>query len=321
VPRPRRTWLRPAPLLAFCLTLAACGGSSSGEAGSTTTAGRPAVAPTPFDYDASRPLAVRDAGRANKDYPIVLRDVSFASPGGRVQGFLALPPGKARRPGVVFVHGSGGDRGQLLVQAMWLAGRGSVTLAITAPSATAPPGTSQGLTPVQGLRRQRDLAIRDVVAVRRAVDLLRSRPEVDGTRLGYVGWSAGARTGALVAGIERRLGAFVLMSGGATPVSAYAAQAPAELRDDVHRLLGPVDPLRTIGKARPGTLLLQDGRQDTVVPRAALEDLAAATPHGTEIRWYDAGHELDTKAYRDQLDWLAGKLAIHGRVRGALTGP
>jgi dienelactone hydrolase len=246
---------------------------------------RPAAAPTPFDYDASRPLAVRDAGRANKDYPIVLRDVSFASPGGRVQGFLALPPGKARRPGVVFVHGSGGDRGQLLVQAMWLAGRGSVTLAITAPSATAPPGTSQGLTPVQGLRRQRDLAIRDVVAVRRAVDLLRSRPEVDGTRLGYVGWSAGARTGALVAGVERRIGAFVLMSGGATPVSAYAAQAPAELRDDVHRLLGPVDPLRTIGRARPGTLLLQDGRQDTVVPRAALEDLAAEPSGLYEVSW------------------------------------
>lgn len=238
-----------------------------------------------------------------------------------MQGFLALPPGKPRRPGVVYVHGSGGDRGQLLVQAMWLAGRGSVTLAITAPSSTAAQGTSQGLTPVQGLRRQRDLAVRDVVAVRRAVDLLRSRPEVDPSRLGYVGWSAGARTGALLAGVERRIGSFVLMSGGAAPVSVYASQAPVALRDDVRRLLGPVDPLRAIARARPGSLLLQDGRQDAVVPRAALEDLAAATPDGTDIRWYDAGHELDTKAYRDQLDWLARKLAIHGRVRGALTGP
>lgn len=318
MPRPRRTLLWASAALALSLTLAGCGGSD--EAAETTPAPAP-TASTPFDYDASRPLAVRDAGRANKNYPVVLRDISFASPGGRVQGFLALPPGKPRRPGVVYVHGSGGDRGQLLVQAMWLAGRGSVTLAITAPSSTAAQGTSQGLTPVQGLRRQRDLAVRDVVAVRRAVDLLRSRPEVDPSRLGYVGWSAGARTGALLAGVERRIGSFVLMSGGAAPVSVYASQAPVALRDDVRRLLGPVDPLRAIARARPGSLLLQDGRQDAVVPRAALEDLAAATPDGTDIRWYDAGHELDTKAYRDQLDWLARKLAIHGRVRGALTGP
>lgn len=319
MPRPRRT-LPFAAALAVGLTLAGCGGSSGSEAGAETTPAPAPRASTPFDYDASRPLAVRDAGRANKDYPVVLRDVSFASGGARVQGFLALPPGPAKRPGVVFVHGSGGDRGQLLVQAMWLAGRGAVTLAITAPSSGAK-DTSQGLTPVQVLQRQRDFAVRDVVAVRRAVDVLRGRPEVDAQRLGFVGWSAGARTGALLAGVERRVGAFVLMSGGAAPVSVYAAQAPAALRDDVRRVLGPVDPLRTIRHARPGTLLLQDGRQDEVVPRGALEGLAAASPDGTEIRWYDAGHELDTKAYRDQLDWLAGKLAIHSPVRGALKGP
>jgi dienelactone hydrolase len=319
VSRPRRT-LPVAAALLLCLTASACGGSTGRDTRGQTT---PAPAPrgsTPFDYDASRPLDVRDAGRANKNYPIVLRDVSYASDGRRVEGFLALPPGAARRPGVVFLHGSGGDRGQLVVQAMWLAARGSVTLAITAPSARTK-DTSQGLTPVQALRRQRDLSVRDVVAVRRAVDVLRARPEVDPARLGFVGWSAGARTGALLAGVEHRIGAFVLMSGGAAPVSVYASQAPAALRDDVRRLLGPVDPLRTIAKARPGTLLLQDGRQDEVVPRGALEDLATATPDGTDIRWYDAGHELDTKAYRDQLAWLARKLGIRDPVPGALTGP
>ena len=307
--------------LALCLSLAACGGSSSSDEGDAAAPTPAAEAATPFDYDSSAPLAFRDTGRANSKYPVVLRDVSFKSGDKRLQGFLALPPGGGKRPGVVYLHGSGGDRGQLLVQAMWLAARGSVTLAITAPSAGAATDTPQGLTPVQGLQRQRDLAVGDVVAVRRAVDLLRSRPEVDPGRIGFVGWSGGARTGALLSGVEKRIGAFVLMSGGAAPVSVYASQAPAQLRPDVRRVLGPVDPLRLIKQARPGTLLLQDGRQDAVVPRGALEDLAGATPAKTEIRWYDAGHELNTVAYREQLDWLVRKLGIRGRVKGALTGP
>ena len=71
---------------------------------------------------------------------------------------------------------------------------------------------------------------------------------------GFVGWSGGARTGALLSGVETRIGAFVLMSGGAAPVSAYASQAPAGLRPDVRRVLGPVDPLRLIKQL----LLLRD---------------------------------------------------------------
>ena len=317
MPRPRRTPLWASAALALSLTLAGCGGSD--EAAETTPAPAP-TASTPFDYDASRPLAVRDAGRANKNYPVVLRDISFATPGGRVQGFLALPPGKPRRPGVVYVHGSGGDRGQLLVQAMWLAGRGSVTLAFTAPSSTAAQGTSQGLTPVQGLRRQRISPSATSSPCGAPSTCSGAGPSRSVTaRLRRLergcqdGGAAGRRRTA-----DRRVRPHV---GRAAPVSVYASQAPVALRDDVAASSAPSTPSETIARARPGSLLLQDGRQDAVVPRAALEDLAAATPDGTDIRWYDAGHELDTKAYRDQLDWLARKLAIHGRVRGALTGP
>ena len=55
--------------------------------------------------------------------------------------------------------------------------------------------------PLNALRRQRDLAVADVVAVRRGLDLLAARPDVDPKRLGFLGYSAGARTGALLAGV------------------------------------------------------------------------------------------------------------------------
>jgi dienelactone hydrolase len=220
----------------------------------------------------------------------------------------------------VYVHGSGGDRVDLLGPATWLAARGAVALAITAPSSVAT--TPGDLGPLPELRRQRELTVRDVVAVRRAVDLLSTLPGVERGRFGFVGWSAGARTGALLAGVERRIDAFVLMSGGATPVSAYAARAPSELRGDVSRILGQIDPIRLLRRARPESLLLQNGRRDEIVPPSALAALARAAPAGASVRWYPAGHALDAVAFRDQLAWLARKLELRGPpVPGARTGP
>jgi dienelactone hydrolase len=269
---------------------------------------------------ASAPL-LEDRGRVNEAEPLAVRDVSFALRGGRVEGFLVLPPGRERLPAAVYVHGAGGDRSQLLVPATWLAARGAVALTITAPSSV--DATPPGLTGLAALEWQRELTERDVAAVRRAVDALASRPEVDAARIGFVGWSAGARTGALVAAVEPRIDAFVLMSGGAEPVSAYARAAPAELRADVERILGAVDPLRSIGRAKRGSLLLQNGRRDEVVPQRALRALAkAAAPARPDVRWYAAGHELDDVAHRDQLAWLQRKLDVRGPpVAGASTGP
>src|SRR5262249_12224877 len=130
-----------------------------------------------------------------------------------------------------------------------------------------------------------------------------------------------AKTGALLAGAEPRLRALVLMSGGSPPLSAYVRQAPAGLRVDVRRVLGSVDPLVWIARARPGSLFLQDGTKDKVVPHSALVTLSQAAPERTKVVWSLAGHALNNKAYRDQLAWLTDTLRVGPRVFGARTGP
>ena len=47
-----------------------------------------------------------------------------------------------------------------------------------------------------------------------------------------------------------------------------------------------------------------------MVPRGALEDLAGATPAKTEIRWYDAGHELGERSKDERLAWLGRELGL-----------
>ena len=301
----------PAIAVLLALALAGCGSSSSST---SSRASRTAI----FGYDASAPLRYVDRGRVNRrPYPIAVHDVSFSSAGRRVEGYLVLPPGRGRHPAVVFVHGSGGDRTELLAQAAWLAARNVVALTITAPSSSA---RTSAPTPRALLEQARAVTIADVVAVRRAVDVLASLHSVDRRRIGYVGFSAGARLGALVAASEPRVRALALLSAGAVHVSAYAAAAPPSLRPQVRRVLGSVDPIRYIAYARPGSLLLEDGRKDMVVPRVALLNIAHAAPKGTPLRWYDAPHGLNRAAYRDAFAWLARKLPIQGKpVRGAAT--
>jgi dienelactone hydrolase len=297
------------------LVAAGCG------AGSESTSNGTAQPASPFRYDASAPLDYRDDGRVNSPYPIAVDDVSYAVPQGRVEGYLALPPGKQRVPAVIYLHGSGENRERFLLPAVWAAGRRAVGMTITLPSSNAGPAPG-GLTPAESLARDRRIFAADVVAVRRAVDVLSQLPQVDPERIGLVGWSLGARVAAVTAGAERRIRATVLMSGGSLPVSSYAAEAPANLRAQVRRSLSRIDPLRWVARARAGSVLFEDGRRDEIVPRAALLALAKAAPPGSVVRWYPAGHELNAQVYRDQLAFLAKKLPIDGpSVKGARTGP
>jgi dienelactone hydrolase len=274
-----------------------------------------------YAYDSSEPLARQDAGLANKDYPIAIHDISFHGGLERVPAFLLLPPGKGPYPAVIYLHGQGGDRLEMLYAASWLAGRRAVALTVESPYS---PTRAIELGPgVEGLRKERDRTVQQIVELRRAVDLLQSLPQVDDDKIGFVGYSAGARTGAILAGVEPRIHAFVFMSGGEDSVDEFMSLVSKEDQDEVRPLLEDTDGLKYIARASPSKLFFQAGRRDKVVPRDALETLIRAGSQPKKVTWYDAGHDLAVpKAQRDQLDWLADMLEIKGPpVQGALTGP
>jgi dienelactone hydrolase len=246
--------LRTLALLLALVTLAGCGASSTPGPQRTTTT---TAAPMPgFEYDRSAQLEYVDRGGVGRlPGGVTVHDVSFRSQRLRIDGYLLLPTDGGRHPAVVVVHGSGGDRRELLSQAGRLAARGFVALTLTEPSTTQ--RLTPRATPLALLRELRMVQIRDVVTIRRAVDVLQSLPQVEPKLIGYLGWSAGGRNGTFVAATEPRVKALVLLSTGSAPLSAFVAQSAAEAArarapDSRHRRPAPRDRSRAPRHDPPG---------------------------------------------------------------------
>ena len=155
----------------------------------------------PFAYDRGRPLQVRDVGVAASGPKATVHVVTYAAVG-RINAFVIVPRATGRHAAVLFLHGSGGNREDLLLPAVQLAKRGVVTMTISQPN--------DALT-------FRPL----VVNARRALDVLAARKDVDASRLGLVGFSLGAQTAAILAGDEPRLKAIGIIAGRGGPVPRY----------------------------------------------------------------------------------------------------
>jgi dienelactone hydrolase len=231
-----------------------------------TGCGSKAAAPDPFAYDVHRPLAVHDAGVALSGPKVAVHVVTFKG-ARQVNAFLVVPRRAGPRPAVLFLHGSGGNREDLLLPAIELASRGAVTMTISQPN------DAESFRPL-------------VVNARRALDVLAARGDVDPDELGVVGFSLGAQTAAILAGDEPRLKTVGILSGRGGSVPVYwLRRAKAQL-------------------------FLQAGRADDQVGRAGLERLIAAAPGHPRVRWYTAGHGMNSRAFDDQLTWQAERLGL-----------
>ena len=167
-----------------------------------------------FLYDRKMPLDVREIGVENRD-GIQVHDISYVSPkGGRVTAYLVAPPGKGKFAGLIFMHMRPGSRTIFLDEALSYARTGAVSLVIDAPFSRAGESKRDFDPTVTHPEIDRDIYIQTVIDLRRGVDLLLSRRDVDRKRIGFVGHSFGAHTGALLAGVEKRIKAYVIMAGG-----------------------------------------------------------------------------------------------------------
>src|SRR5687768_1248749 len=166
-----------------------------------------------FDYDQRLPLGVQEAGVENRN-GVRVHDISYASPkGGSVTAYLVVPSGRGRFAGAIFMHARPGSRSNFLGEALSLARAGTVSLLIDAPFSRSGESKREFDPTVTHPEIDRDIYIQTVIDLRRGVDLLLSRSDIDSRHIGFIGHSFGAHTGALLAGVERRIKAYVIMAG------------------------------------------------------------------------------------------------------------
>jgi dienelactone hydrolase len=299
--------MRRAHLVACVLLLAGCGGS--GE-----TAREPAQSPAPtlsaelldlYDYDSSAPFEEQEVKSEEKDGATV-HDLSYAGPNGRITAFYVVPAGDGPFPAVLFMPGAPGARFTFFSEAVELAKRGIASLLPDPPYSRPPIEDVVEFTPAD-----RDGIVQEVVEMRRAVDFLVSKDEIDPSRLGYVGFSWGGSLGANFAGVERRVGSFVLMS--AIPrlsadMTALAEERGVDAAEGYEEAMKPIDAVDYLPHVAPNALFLQFGSEDTRPSPEMGKEVQAAASMPKQAKWYEGGHELNDQARAEREDWLAERL-------------
>jgi len=265
-------------------------------------------------YDAAAALDLKVVATERAD-GVVTEDITFRGAGETVEAYLVRPEaGAGPFAGVLFVHwfeppNPTSNRTQFLPEARALARRGVVSLL---------PSTFWSDPERYKARRWQtdfDNSVAQAKNLRRALDVLLSRPGVDARRVAYVGHDYGAMFGALIAGVETRPKAYALIAGASRFADWYlfGSSTGVPAGEDLARFrqqLARIDPVTALGRAR-GSFFLQFGEQDKYTPRDNFLAFYAATPEPKRLATYHSGHDMAADIIRhDRTVWLAEQLGL-----------
>ena len=272
-----------------------------------------------FDYDQKAPLGIKQIGVQRRAQATVY-DITYDSPkGGVVPAYLVVPKGRGPFAAIVWGHwywpnSSMRNRREFLDEALVLAQAGVVSLLVDGPVAR--PGHEDIKDPLD--ERKFTEYIQAVLDMRRGVDLLVARKDVDRKRVAYVGHSYNAGIGAMLSGIDRRIKAFVLMAGSMSDEVNMQTRDFAEFR----RKVGPervdaflakypyLDQGKFVSHAAPAIVFLQFANQEQfLTPELALKH-AAVVSEPKVVKFYEAPHSLNAEARRDRIHFLVDQLGL-----------
>jgi hypothetical protein len=296
-------------LLALAVLAAGCGGDDAGGERAAVSTSPARVDPellSQFDYDASAPLDVQEI-KSEVKAGAVVHDITYAGPEGRIDAFLITPQGDGPFPAVELMPGAPGAKYTFYTEAIALAKAGVVSLLPTPPYARPPIEDVVVFEP-----SDKDGIVQEVKEMRRGIDVLISRPEVDPSRLGYVGFSWGASLGGILSAVERRVHSFVLMS--LVPHLSTDMRKLAEEQGAggdlaaYEEAMQPIDALNYLPHAAPSGVFLQAGELDTRPSPDDTQEAFAAASDPKKLQMYDTEHDLNPQAKADARAWIIEQL-------------
>lgn len=149
----------------------------------------------------------------------------------------------------------------------------------------------------------RNIVSQTVFDLRRAVDFIETRPELDSKRIGYYGISLGGIIGTVFCGVEERVKVPVVALAGGQLNLLYKEDA---ISDDTKNFLSVIEPLNFVAHISPRPFLMLNAKNDEIVPPMMSKLLFKKAEEPKDIIWYDAKHRdapLDI-IYGDGLNWF-----------------
>ena len=272
-----------------------------------------------FDYDKNAPIDMKILGTENRG-DVSVHDITFASPkGGVVPAYLVVPKGKGPFAAIIWGHwywtnSPMRNRKEFLDEAVALAPAGVVSLLTDGPIAR--PGFVADPTPLN--EKQNSDLVQAILDMRRGIDLLFARKDIDKKRLAYVGHSYNAAVGAFLSGVDRRARAYVLMAGGLSDEVDFKAPAYRAFRERV----GPekfdafvakyswLDPGKYVAHAAPAFVFMQFATQERSLTPELVKQYEPIVSDPKKLTIYDAPHALNAEARRDRIAFLTEQLKL-----------
>ncbi|HYV44078.1 MAG TPA: hypothetical protein VFA20_04410 [Myxococcaceae bacterium] len=267
--------------------------------------------PTWFEYDRAAPQGLTVLSESRKG-TATLKEITFAGrgPKDRVTATLVVPDAPGPHPAVLYVHWLGEpattNRTEFLKEAVGLTRFGVTSLLIDAL------WSGSGWFSKGHYEDDWDASVRQVVELRKALDVLMARPDVDPKRVAFVGHDFGAMYGVLAGAADPRPKTYVLMAGTATFHEWYLLRK-AQPKDKAAyvKQMEPLDPLKWIGALAPASVLLQFAQTDEYVPKEKAQQMIDAAPSPKLGRFYVAKHGLGTSEdVNERFRWLSKELSL-----------
>jgi dienelactone hydrolase len=263
------------------------------------------------NYDKDLPFVFRLVGKRIEDGNESQLLVTSSPFGYRRMAELIQPEGQAPLAAILYVHwyepeAPDSNRSQFVAEATEMAKRGAACLLIE---------TMWSDLDFFLKRTQEDdpqNSVQQVVDIRRAVDFLRSQPNIDPERFAYVGHDFGGMYGVLAGSLDKHPTHYVIMA--ATPRFPdwylYAPKLEGEAREAFIHQMAEIDPITRVGNLSSASILFQFATDDLHVPRERAEEFFAAAKEPKELRWYEAGHGLNENAMQERMAWLVKALSL-----------
>jgi dienelactone hydrolase len=209
-------------------------------------------------------------------------------------------------------HEPTSNRTEFLAEAMTMAKDYGVVSLLVETMWSDPNWYRQGRT----LDSDHDDAIRQVVELRRGLDVLLAQPNIDAGKIAYVGHDFGAMYGALMSAEDRRAKAYVFIAG----ASDFNQWMLFGVPDDQPGLaeykarMEALAPSRFVERTAPAAILFQFGSEDFYTPQDDYMAFYNAASAPKELQVYESEHAMDSAEIQaNRVRFLAAQLGLSAK--------